>query len=517
MNLRAISFGAVLLLPCFWSARAATVYVDVNSANPTPPYSDITTAAVTIQDAVDAAASGDLILVNDGYYQDGFRVTKGSGFPANNETNRVGVSKPVTIQSINGPAAAYISGSGIYRCVYLTNGAALSGFTLTSGAAGYVTTGFGGTHTTVAADGGAVTGTLGGSGVVSNCVLSGNSATASGGGAYEVELINCTLTSNSAKNGGGAGAATLLNCIVTGNTAIPVTAGGPFPTTSGGDGGGIYAGSAVNCVVANNNGYQGGGTWGVVKLNSCIIANNSATSYGGVSPNTSSSIAFSAVTNCIIYFNSANTYYNYSGLPYGNLFISGSCTLPLPSSGRSNITNPPTFVSFGSDYHPAPDSPVINAGNNAWVTNSTDLDGNPRIVGGTVDMGAYEYQTPTSVLSFAWLENYGLPTDGTADFVDTDGDGMNNWQEWIAGTDPTNAASLLTMMKAAVGTNFIGVKVTWQSVNTRTYYLQRSPNLFASPAFTGITSNLLGAAGATTFTDTTATNGGPYFYRVGVQ
>jgi hypothetical protein len=174
-------------------------------------------------------------------------------------------------------------------------------------------------------------------------------------------------------------------------------------------------------------------------------------------------------------------------------------------------------VSFGSDYHLASDSPVINAGNNAWVTNSTDLDGNPRIVGGTVDMGAYEYQTPTSVLSFAWLENYGLPTDGTADFADTDGDGMNNWQEWIAGTDPTNPASLLTMTQAAGGTNFIGVQVTWQSVNTRMYYVRRSTNLFATPAFTTISSNLPGSTGATTYTDTSATGAGPYFYRVGVQ
>jgi hypothetical protein len=278
----------------------------------------------------------------------------------------------------------------------------------------------------------------------------------------------------------------LNNCTLTGNSANGQTYYGYYVPGFGGG--------------ACSDGYQ------PCTLNNCTLTGNSASDEGGG--------AYGAtLNNCIVYFNSDTNGGNYD--PSSDLNY--CCTTPMPTNGVGNITNDPAFVNYaGGNLRLQSNSPCINSGDNAYVVGSTDLDGNPRIVGGTVDIGAYEYQTPVSMISYAWLQHYGLPINTNTDTVDLDGTGMNVYQDWIAGLNPTNALSVLQMTSAAPTNNAAGLVVTWQSVSGIMYFLQSSTNLAAQPAFTTIQSNIAGQAGTTSYTDTTATNAGPYFYRVGV-
>jgi hypothetical protein len=188
--------SAFCLLLLLGTASAATRYVWQGSFSPAPPYTNWASAAHVIQNAVDAAQTGDTVRVAGGVY-----ATGGRAVGINLLVNRVAIDRAITVQSLMGPEVTSIVGTGppgsnAVRCVYLTYAALLAGFTLTNGATqtsdnGYPDTSGGGVWCESS------------SAVVSNCVLTGNSAFC-GGGAWSGTLNNCTLAGNSAEWGGGA-------------------------------------------------------------------------------------------------------------------------------------------------------------------------------------------------------------------------------------------------------------------------------------------------------------------------
>ena len=148
----------------------------------------------------------------------------------------------------------------------------------------------------------------------------------------------------------------------------------------------MQGGELINCTVSGN----------------CAVSGTNAPPEGpGVYVDSGS------VTNSIIFLNVTNG-------TAGDSFNAGSgvfdhcCTTPDPG-GIGNITQDPQFVGpANGDFHLKSTSPCMDAGVvQPWMAGAQDLDGNPRTVHGTVDMGAYEHPAtnpqPVEILNPQWL------------------------------------------------------------------------------------------------------------------
>jgi hypothetical protein len=181
----------------------------------------------------------------------------------------------------------------------------------------------------------------------------------------------------------------------------------------------------------------------------------------------------------------------------------------------SNLTDVPQFVnSPKGDLRLLGISRCLDAGDSTRVATSTDLSGNPRIIRGTVDIGAYEFPGTNALVFYAWVQHHGVPIDGTHDYDDPDGDGLNNYEEWVCFACPTNALKCLRVI-SAVPTGGSNVVVRWQSSPGVKYFLERRPS--PTSPFTLVVSNLVVSLGEAVYTDTNVPGPGPLFYRVGVS
>jgi hypothetical protein len=254
-----------------------------------------------------------------------------------------------------------------------------------------------------------------------------------GGGAIAIWhgdplISNNIITNNSNSNnfyygdGGGGGIYVDGNPTIINNTISNNSTGGVF-----GQGGGIYfyinnTSTVVNNTITNNtasgSNAQGGAMFFFMNSNPEItnntIANNSSTGLGGAIYCYSNSNP--VFRNCIFRGNTAagdtnqvylfdedsdpDFYYcdiqrGVAGFDLNGSFYTGNY--------ENNINSNPIFVwpSQGSgttyngtnrDWNLISPSPCINSGDPSGTYPATDKAGNPRIINGIIDMGAYEYR-----------------------------------------------------------------------------------------------------------------------------
>ena len=291
-------------------------YVALGNSNSVAPYLSWATAATNIQDAVDDAFGGGVILVSNGVYQTGGRVVIGI------LTNRVAITRPTTVESVNGPAATTIEGYQIpgnvngdsaVRCVYLANGAKLIGFTLANGAT-RSTYNF---YSQIEFNGGGIW-CQSTNVTVSNCTIVSNSCLVYGAGVYQGTLVDCQINNNTNQNsgsyGGGGGAAysVLLDSEINSNYIQSVEGTGS---------GGAFSCSLSNCVIAGN---SMGGVANCT-LNGCTVENNTNVYSGG-------GAVLSTLNNCTICNNRTSIFWNGGGA-YD--CVLNNCTISNNWAGQS--------------------------------------------------------------------------------------------------------------------------------------------------------------------------------------
>jgi hypothetical protein len=124
---------------------------------------------------------------------------------------------------------------------------------------------------------------------------------------------------------------------------------------------------------------------------------------------------------------------------------------------------------------------------------------------------------PPSITSDEWkIAFFGSLTNSQAgDNVDADGDGAPNWQEYLAGTNPTNALSCLKFSSASLYTNGVkGVAINWLTAPGKGYILRSSATLNADE-WTPINTNS-GDGNEFQFIDTNY-SGNARFYQILLQ
>ncbi len=275
---------------------------------------------------------------------------------------------------------------------------------------------------------------------VVNNIIKDNTATYSAGiyadsnGNGNIVLTNNIITGNIANNYGGGvsiglyrGDISLINNTITENTAIGWFAGG------------LYL--VINSHISTADIY-----------NNIIWDNNAPFSDGDIYVETCYDYLYGY--NCTV--NVYNNDFDPNKAAYGYAVVVNE---------ENNINADPMFI---DDYHLLAGSPARDAGNNSAPSlPATDFDGDPRIIGGIVDIGADEYVVINNLPAanpggpYSNIEAQAIILDGSGS---SDSDGAITLYEWDINNDGTydynSSSPTQSHTYTQQGTYIINLRVT---------------------------------------------------------
>lgn len=370
----------------------------------------------TIQSGINAAGDGDTILIADGIYK---------GFGNYNITWNAAY-KHLVIMSVNGPTNCIIDCQGNGRGFILNwehnSNDVINGLTITNGWANTYLVGGGAILIKSAspqiincilvdnsagddynlADGGAIDCIKKSSPIIKGNIIRNNSATHTGGGIHFADSSSGVIENNIIDNnksggcygGGGIALVGLSNPLIINNLIINNSS---WYYSEGGYGGGIITMNSdpmiINNTIANNTTLNGSklGEGGGIRvrgkpypiIKNCILWNNLARdtleNIDFQYPSESLDISYCNIEGGLYYINAPEASTNFNSLPF---FID-------PGNDNYQLQNTSSCINKGD-----PDTSGLSLP-------SHDLSGNPRIVDGRIDVGAYEYnqEMATSVIT----------------------------------------------------------------------------------------------------------------------
>jgi len=430
-----LSLALVLLwllgggLPAAQSAGPHYVAPGAACGGPSPCYA-------TVQAAVDAAVTGDIIKVAAGTYTGVLSRALPLGYPNPPAslliTQVVYISKSVIIQGgyittnwttpdpINNPTLIDAQGQGRVLVIAGNITPTLTGLRLTNGSA----TGLGGGPTPMPDGGGGVY-IITARGTISNCQVFSN--TADRGGGFYLDSSPATLNGNAVlsntinRSGGGLylfkSAATLNGNTVRANTAdyyggglylyrSPATFNGNSIISNTADaadaaGGGLYLSESdatlINNIIADNRVVSAGSGVAVEGASPRLLHTTIARNTGGDGSGVYITVTIQvgnftvAMTNTILVSQTVGVRVMTATATLESTLWNGNTTNSIGNviSGTHNYTGDPAFVNPNAgNYHIGAGSAAIDRGVNAGV--ATDLDGIARPQGSAPDLGAYE-------------------------------------------------------------------------------------------------------------------------------